>query len=195
MSTDVITLNEAKQALAIEETFSETNTLLAGYIQAISEKLDDTCGPIVKRTITSELHDGGTTKIYLNYRPVASLTTITEYDGTTGQVLTAHTNASQTNNQYLLDGNRGTIRRMETGDLTEFACGLKNIDVTYIAGRFDTTSDVDFRYKLAAQITLAHVWRSEQGMSTDEFGSYSTFILPKRAIDVLGNAVQQFEVA
>lgn len=200
MSTDILTLTEAKKALAIDTNFSENDSLIQTYIEAISARLDDECGPIVQRTITQETHSGGKNTIYLYKRPVASITTLTEYDGTTPTVLTAHTNSTQTSDQYLLESNKGTIRRMDSGTPTLFIEGYNNIVVTYVAGRYASTSEVTEKFKLAASITLAHIWRSEQGMSSDAFGGYdsgsfSTFTLPKRAMDVLGTSTQKFEIA
>ena len=51
-----------------------------------------------------------------------------------------------------------------------FPTGRANIVVTYVAGRYSSTLTVDDRFKRAAFITLAHLWRREQGMGTVTFG-------------------------
>lgn len=200
MSTDILTIDEAKQALAQDSLDSSNESLLATYITAISRRLDEVCGPIVNRTITAEKQNGGSHLIFLKYRPVYSVSAVREYDGTTSTVLTAHTNTSQTDNQYLLDTVQGTMERMDSGTCSYFTYGKKNIEIDYVAGR-GTQANIPSLFKVAAQSFLAHVWKMNQGMGTSTYGDYDggtaivTFALPNRVIDLLGAEIQQGPIA
>lgn len=175
---DVISLAEAKTALNIATGVTTWDTPLAQAITAISRQLDDLCGPIVNRTVTDELHDGGDWTIRLRKRPVASITTVTEYDGTNGTTLTAETNAAKATSNYLHDGTFGTItsgllRRRDTDSDAWFEPGRRNIAVTYVAGRAANTAAVDAKFKQAAVMMLRNIWTAEMASGTDTFGAFT----------------------
>lgn len=200
MSTDLLTLSEAKQGLAQDELFADKDTLLAGYIGAISKRLDEVCGPIVQRTITDELYDGGS-YIWLKSKPVASISSVIEYDGTTATTLTRQTNTVEPSEGYILHPTRGKLTRTISGLPTNFCSGLQNIKITYVAGRYTTTATVDPLFKIAAQAFLSHVWKMNQGMGSNTYGDYDggqaiiTFALPNRVKDLLGTEIELPQIA
>lgn len=200
MSTDILTLNEAKNALAQDELFSDKDTLLSSYIGAISKRLDEVCGPIVQRPITDELYDGGST-IWLKSKPVASVTSVVEYDGTTATTLTQQTNLVEPSEGYVIHATRGKLTRTISGLPTNFCSGLQNIKISYIAGRYTNTTTVDPLFKIAAQAFLSHVWKMNQGMGTNTYGDYDggqaivTFALPNRVKDLLGTEIELPQIA
>jgi len=175
---DVLTLPEAKTALGLNSAATTYDTVLAQYVTAVSRQLDKLCGPVVVRTVTNEPHDGGGHTIRLRRVPVLTVTTVTEYNGTTATVITAETNAAKTSTNYLHDGTLGTInsgtiiRRSSDGDET-FESGRRNIEVTYEAGRAATTATVDARFKNAAAMMLRNVWTAEQATGSQTFGEYA----------------------
>lgn len=181
---DVVTLDEAELELGVA---ADTQPLLGVYVTAVSRMLDKACGPIVQRTLTSEAHDGGDYQIILDYYPVASVTSVTEYAYTQPTVLTAETVSTSPSSGYLLDGETGIVRRRMGKADYPFPHGRGNVLVTYVAGRFASTLAVDDRFKRAAFITLAHLWRREQGMGTVTFGpdgvpiTGATYALPNAA--------------
>lgn len=188
---DVLTLEEARAALSRSRVDNADATLLAIYITAVSRFLDIKAGPIVQRSIT-ELHDGGTERIWPSETPVASVTTLTEYSGTTGTALTAESNTVKPANGYLLDsdGRHGVrIWRRSSGYSRLFTSGQQNISLVYAAGRAATTAAVGHQFKLAAQLMLTHVWRAEKGAGSDTFGALDTgvpsFALPNSVRDLL----------
>jgi hypothetical protein len=168
--TDIITLGEAKKALKINDGTTTFDDQLRMYVTAVSDTLDDFYGPVVYRTVTDEVHAGGRSLIFLNEWPVASITAVTEYASGTATTLAAETATASTGSDYLLDASRGyaLVRRSSWSDAVFAASSVK---VTYVAGRYATTADVDARWKLAAQITLRHWWRPEESVGTDTFGA------------------------
>ena len=79
----------------------------------MSRRLDRLCGPIVQRTITDEVHPGGCPSIRVRHWPVASFTTVTEYDATTPAVLTRED--FDTNHRRLPARAVGIHRQCSTG--------------------------------------------------------------------------------
>jgi hypothetical protein len=175
-TTDLLTLTEAKAALNISSTAQDTE--IAAYVTAVSGQLDELCGPVVTRTITSESHDGGVTRLFLLERPVATVTAVVEYDGTTGTALTAETPGDIAGARYLLDAAQGVLWRRVSGSDSVYPAGRRNVVVTYAAGRYTSTSTVDERFKTAARLCLTNLWRREQGGGTDTFGALPGTVIP-----------------
>jgi len=175
-TSDLLTLTEAKAALNIVSSSQDTE--IAAYITAVSGQLDELCGPVVTRSITSESHDGGTNRLFLAKRPVTTVTTVVEYDGATGTSLTAETPGSISGNRYLLDAAQGTLWRRSSGSDSVYPIGRQNIVISYTAGRYTSTSTVDERFKTAARLCLTNLWRREQGAGTDTFGALPGSVIP-----------------
>lgn len=175
---DVLTLAEAKAAVGLAQTNTDADDRLAQAVTAISAQLDELCGPVRTRTVTAETHDGGGYSIQLRRVPVYSLTTVTEYTGTTSQVLTAETNATKTATNYLHDGTAGKvisghlIRRSSNYDTT-YPAGRRNVEVTYVSGRAAATEVVPARFKEAASMMLRHIWTAEMASGTETFSAFA----------------------
>lgn len=162
-------INDSASALAGTGPY---DTRLAQMITAVSRRVDDKCGPVVQRTISGEEHprrqgrDLGNA-IYLRYRPVASVTTITEYVGTSPQVLTAENFPTVTGNDYRLvnNGLSGVVERRNSGYPWAFAAGSQygRVIVTYVAGRYASTAAVDAKFKEAAAAILLRLWKRGGG--------------------------------
>ena len=73
------------------------------------------CGPIVQRTITDEVHPGGCPSIRVRHWPVASFTTVTEYDATTPTVLTRGTSTPNPPTATCPSGGNPPPRQCSTG--------------------------------------------------------------------------------
>lgn len=179
---DVLTLEEAKQALNIGASVTKHDAELPTYITAVTQRLDLLIGPVVQRPVTDETQDGGSWSVFCDYYPVTSITSVTEYDETTPTVLTRETPLSAPDDGYLVEPYHpirallsGRIRRRREGKNVRFAKGDRNIVVSYVAGRTSDTALVPERYKLAAKLMLANFWRSQQ----DATGGVNEFDLPQ----------------
>lgn len=174
---DVLTLDEAKTALGLGATQPPDEPLLATWVTAVSQRLDTLVGPVVKRTVAGELHDGGVRSVFLKLYPVITVTAVTEYSGTTATQLTAQSPGYAPAEAYAtepfslrlfnadgtpLDLLGNQLHRRRGNHDTRFAPGRRNVLVDYIAGRFDATANVDERYKRAAVLMLLNLWRSQQ---------------------------------
>ncbi len=185
---DVISIDEAKRIISLRN--DDQNAELGLYVTAVSRKLDDMCGPIINRTVT-ETHDGGCNGVRIIAEPVDSFTSVTEYAGTTAQVLTAETSSSQTATSYLWDPLTGYLRRRGSGSDAYFAAGRKNVVVVMTSGRGTTA---DERFKRAAGIILGQLWKRERGAGTETFGAYegmpTGFAVPNAAVEILGRELR-----
>jgi hypothetical protein len=188
---DVLTGNEARLALARGPLDTDKQDLVDALNTAVSQRLDDAVGKIVQGTITGELHNGGCQQLYLKYSPVVSVVQVVEYDGTTAGTLTAESNTSKPTDSFVINPTNGRLGRRSENEDARFPTGYGNVRVTYVAGRFAETADVDEIYKQAARLTLKSWWRMYEN-STATFNEFEspmahipTFSVPKAAKQLL----------
>lgn len=199
---DVLTLSEAKAALNLTGT-TQYDEELPAWITGVSLALDSKVGPIVKRTITDEVHDGSDGHIYTNLYPVVSITSVKEYNNVTETVLTAETNVTKPASGYFAERYQnnpslysGLIRRSASGIAERYPLGSGNVVVTYVAGRFDDTVSVDERFKTAARLMLQNLWNSQRPSlgNVDEFEipqqNWPRFAVPNAVREMLADEWQ-----
>lgn len=165
---DILSLPEAKAALNLTGV-TVHDAEIAPWVTATSLLLDRKIGPVVRRTITDEVLDGGRNFARTRLYPVTSFTTVTEYSGLTATVLTVETNLSHPASAYRPERYSsdptlysGRIYRRATGSSTWYPTGSGNVVVTYVAGRYADTATVDERFKAAARLTLQNLWNSQR---------------------------------
>lgn len=205
--SDWLTSEEADTSLGIGGSDTSLDDLLAAMITAVSERLDRAVGPVVKRTVTDELHNGGGPTIRTRLWPIYSTPAVTlvEWDGATSRTLTAEGFAdNQDQDGYLLEPSveaglySGVIRRRSYGADTPFAAGRLNVKITYAAGRFASTAAVPERFKQAARVTLENWWQMvRDGVGQDSSGEYlaplsvfPSFAIPNAARQLLDDVWQ-----
>lgn len=189
---DLLSLAEAKQAIGTALAGTDMDSAVATYVTAVSRLIDANCGPMVQRTITLEVHDGGQDTIRLTYNPAASITTVIEYQGTTAVTLTEETPGTAPDPGYLLDKVSGYVWRRAGGTDGKWYNGRHNVVVTYTAGRFTSTSTVDLRVKQAAGMLLRHLWAIQYGNGNVMFGEADVpmpigFAIPNRVKEMLAS--------
>jgi hypothetical protein len=178
---DLLTLADAKLAIG-NNAGTANDVLLASAITGVSQFLDELCGPIVQREIDAEKHDGGRCDVIVDYYPIASVSTATEYRRTTAVTLTEETPGVLPADGFIVEPLEGRLIRRRSGRDYHFADGRKNVVVTYVAGRYVDTGHVAERFKRAAGITLANYWRREHGGGQGAIGIVGiTFGLPDAA--------------
>lgn len=150
---DILTPEEAWEAAQITSTSALTSRVEA-MSTGISGAIDRLCGPVVYREVT-EVYAGLNSSIILRTTPVAEITEVVETTGTTPTTLT--------DDDWLLEasGVHAMLHRRTGGYATVWAYGDFNIEVTYVAGRFATTNDVDEFWKAGVKSILAEQWSRE----------------------------------
>lgn len=169
---DVLTLPEAYTAIndptSASAATGPNDETLERFITAISNRLDEIVGPIVNRTVT-EYHNGGSAVLWPRQTPVASVTTVTEFDGTTQTALTEDTWGSagnadgfivQQSDSYSHDTK---ILRRSGGSTYLFTSGADSVRLVYVAGRAADTASVPARFKMTAGAILRRLWDREAG--------------------------------
>lgn len=186
---DVLTLEEAKEVLRIDEEDTVDDAIVERLVTAVSRRFDRFIGPTITRAVTSEIHDGGHCAIELQHGPVASIAAVLEYQSTSLVTLTPQTATSEPSEGWF--GERyapdrtlysGIIIRTVSGSRSHFWAGNGNVLVTYTAGRTSTTTAVDDRIKEAAAVTLRNWWRSYEMSS----GNLGEFDVPTQAFPMFG---------
>lgn len=190
---DLLTAAEARRFVGLGTLDTTRGTLLAHYTTAASRALAKACGTIIYGTVTGELQSGGRQHVYLDRHPVAQIVQVVEYDGVTAATLTAETNASKPDYSYVADLSSGKITRRSGGAAHQFPVGMDNVYVTYVAGRFSSTSTVDDRFKTACGLVLKNMWRAQEfaNGTVDEFdvpqASFPRFTIPNSVKELLGD--------
>lgn len=186
--SDLVDEAEAR-AMVQHKHYGESQQLLLGLmVGALSDQVVDLCGPVVRETVTNEVHTTryGKRLLHLRRGPITSVTTVQEGADT----LTAE--AWEVAGDYLLEphttgtaaGSGALIRRTSLRDST----WGPNVRVTYVAGRVADTDAVPAVFKEAMQIALRNWWRMEErslGGQTGEFQApqlaFPKFALPDAA--------------
>lgn len=152
---DLLTIDEAKAAVNLPDNAPQQEAQLALWTTAISQRIDDLCGPVVIRSVTETIDaDGGL--LFLSHYPVSAITTVTEYQSGTGTAITAE--ALATAGGYRLRD--GILERRSSWSSTSWN---GQVVVVYQAGRYANTATVDAKFKAAAGSILRRLWAREAG--------------------------------
>lgn len=158
-ATDILTPAEGEAAINASGGVGDHTAELARRISAVSQAIDAYCGPVVARTVTEIHRDPGAT-IFLA-EPALSITSVTEFDGTSSSVLTNESVFGTVGGAsgFVLSADGGRIERRSGGVAYRFTTG--DVQVIYQAGRFADTESVSARFKEAASDILRRVWKRE----------------------------------
>lgn len=197
---DVLTLAEAKAELGVGAADTSKDTILARKITAVSQRLDQACGPIVQRTVTGEVLEGGQDHAWVAFGPVYSWTSVTEYSATAAQVLDPEDYDTQPTYGYVAERGgtptsiySGRLTRRSAGGTLVFPVGPEAVRVTYVAGRFVDTANVGALFKEAAAVMLQNAWRPQEAavQSMGEFDvpaqNFPRFGIPNYVRDMLAD--------
>ncbi|MGW1892142.1 hypothetical protein ACWCP6_18060 [Streptomyces sp. NPDC002004] len=166
--TQLVDLASVKAHLNIPTADTSNDAELQGFILAAGELARDVVGPLLPEQHT-EWHDGGATTIQLDWMPVASVTSVTEYVAASSWNLTEQPLGTSTDAYgYTVDLDRGQITRRATGGAVSFPDGTKNVRVAYTAG---TTGRVPWTVRLGALELIRHLWQLTQQSGRPRFGS------------------------
>lgn len=157
-ATDILTEAEANEAVNASDVGAHAAEL-ARAISAVSQVIDAMCGPVVARAVT-EVHDGAVSTIWPYQPPVLSVTSVTEFDGTTQTVLDDESAFGTVagSSGFVLSADGFRITRRSGGSAYRFA---SQVQIVYQAGRYATTDDVGERWKYAAGAILQRLWKRE----------------------------------
>ena len=134
--TNVLTRAEVKTHLNIATTDTTYDTELDSFTARAESAIANRVGPLAPTTGT-ESHDGGTHIVRTLYRPIQTITSITESYGAYNRTLTEQPlDGSNGFNAYgyTVDRTDGVVVRRVSGVAAPFAIGRRNVTVAYTYG-------------------------------------------------------------
>lgn len=190
----LVDLPSVKAHLNIPASDDRQDDELIGFILAAGDLARDVVGPVLPEVHT-EWHNGGVRTIALDWQPVASVASVTEYIAASTFLLTEQPlgEAAMDGYGYTVDLDRGTVTRRAVGDAVPFAPGIKNVKVVYTAGR---AGAVPYSVRLGTLELIRHLWQlTQQGgrsrfagsgaLDSDNSGPVPAgFALPNRVLEL-----------
>jgi hypothetical protein len=187
----VVDLASVKAHLNIPASNTSQDAELQGFILAAGELARDVVGPLLPEQHT-EWHNGGNPTITLDWLPLASVLSVTEYVSASTWVLTEQPLGTSTDAYgYTVDPDRGQITRRATGGAVCFPGGIKNVKVVYTGGR---SGAIPWTVRLGALELIRHLFQLTQQGGRPRFGGASLdgdssgvptgFALPARVLEL-----------
>ena len=206
VASDVISYDRARQALSIGAVDESKRMLLEAAVTAVSQKLDDVCGPIVQRTLTEVIDVPRwehVTDLRISGGPVSSITSVKSYENGVESTLTAETLTvagdylAELQHRVRPDGTSqmlsGQLRRRSSFSDWWWTCGTR-VQVVYVAGRYaNTAAAAGSRFEQAAMVTLRSLWRTYQSQVATQldgdyaapFQAFPSFAVPAAALEMV----------
>ena len=188
----IVDLTSVKLHLNMPVSDTTQDTELQGFIDAAGDLARDVVGPILPET-RLQAFDGGRPTITVDWLPLASVTSVTEYLGRTAYTLTEQPLGAETDAySYTVDYDTGQICRRTVGGMPSvFAYGTKNVIVQYVSGDGTVSPSV----RLGALELIRHLWQLTQQGGRPQFGGAALdgengggvptgFALPARVIEL-----------
>ncbi|WP_020118813.1 hypothetical protein [Streptomyces canus] len=187
----VVDLASVKAHLNLPTTDTSQDAELQGFILAAGDLARDVVGPMLPEQHT-EWHNGGSPTITLDWQPVASVQSVTEYVSASTWVLTEQPLGTSTDAYgYTVDLDKGQIVRRATGGAVSFPRGIKNVKVVYTAG---TGGTIPWTVRLGALELIRHLFQLTQQGGRPRFGGAALdgesmgvptgFALPQRVLEL-----------
>jgi len=187
----IVDLPSVKAHLNISAADTSHDGELQGFILAAADLARDVVGPVTAEQHT-EWHDGGHPSITVDWLPLASVQSVTEYIGPTAWVLTEQPLGSSTDSYgYSVDTDRGQITRRAVGDAVCFPRGIKNVKTVYTAGR---AGSIPWTVRLGSLELIRHLYQLTQQGGRPRFGGAAMdgetssvpmgFALPARVLEL-----------
>lgn len=190
----LVDLASVKAHLNMNPSDTRQDDELTGFILAAADLARDVVGPLLPEQHT-EWHNGGTSTLALDWQPVASVLSVTEYVAASTWALTEQPlgESAMDSYGYTADLDRGQIVRRAVGGAIPFPAGVKNVKVVYTAGRGGT---IPWSVRLGTLELIRHLWQlTQQGgrsrfagsgaMDGDGSGPVPAgFALPNRVLEL-----------
>ena len=177
---DAVLIDDVLDYLNMDAPTPDEQAELVPYMAAAVAQVELYCGPIIIREVV-DYEQSGRYSLVLDKRPVVSLVSIVEMDGTELDVT-----------GYRVVPSAGLLRPVGGGRMP---CGP--FAVTYRAGWAETVADVPDALALACQVIVAHLYGDQRRPTLgpqpdygDEFAPpaamSSGFAIPYKARDLMG---------
>lgn len=199
-ATDLLSLADAQAAVRLSASNTIHAARLEGYVTAVSLAIDELVGPVVRRTVTGEQHPGGCGHVRLRRTPISSVTTVKVWDAGISTTLTGETLSVAGGYLAEQDGDDPTLLSgalLRRSSWSSILWEYGTVEVTYVAGRYATTSAVrGSRFHTAAVLTLKSMWQGETdtvavvGEYEQPISAFPRVVIPQAAKDLLADQIQ-----
>ncbi|MFI6249045.1 hypothetical protein [Streptomyces sp. NPDC051016] len=171
----IVTLAAVKAQLNIDDSDSTHDVELQLFADAVTIPIERELGRVVEvRTFSDEIRLTGGRTFQLSRTPVVSMTSLTSLDGTRTWDVSP--------SAIYVDKEAGRVTLLTGPAVTGSALAL------YQAGEIETEANT----RLAALITIQHLWETQRGAMGVQLGGEGEtwvpgkgFALPRRAIELL----------
>jgi hypothetical protein len=183
----IFSLADARDTIREPSTITVNDDKIRDYIAAVTAVVESLYGIVVQRSFT-EQRRGGTDTISLNYRPVVSITSATEYiAGAAYPLVQAATPILSGYYGFTFDPLKGSITRRNSGGLR--LVFMDEVWITYVAGLTVIPDNV----LMASRIILRHFWlnleegrSSARGQTGSDTVAVMGYAVPRFAAEMLG---------
>jgi hypothetical protein len=164
----LVDLASVKAHLGLNPNDTRKDAALQGFILAAADLARDFCGPFLPEVHT-QWYDGGSSTLVLDWLPLLTVQSCTEYYGLSAFAITEQPLGGQMNAfGFTADYQTGQLtRRTFGGEAAYWARGAKNIKVVYTAGRAE---DVPYTIRLGTLELIRHIWQLTQQGGRPQFG-------------------------
>lgn len=192
--TEIVTLADVQQHLGVTGDGARLQT----FIDGLTSALEFVAGPVIPRTITGEVHNGGVDHIMLRVTPVLSVDAVSEYLGLTDYPLSSQPlGATSSMWGYSLDDpSTGlVVRRSSVGMPMPFLGGPRMISVDYTAGRATVPANIKLAMLALVQENYNPLTQGgrpafrDSGMALDDMSGGQMirgFLVPNYVKEMLG---------
>lgn len=169
----IVDLASVKLHLNIPSGDTRQDAELQRFMDAADDLCRDYCGPVLAELHT-EWHDGGRPTITLDWQPVASVTSVTEYVAASTWNLTEqpYGGPSMDGYGYTVDLQLGSVTRRAVGAPVPFPAGRNNVKVVYTSGRGGTAAASVY---LGLLELIRHLWQLTQQGGRPRFGATGSY--------------------
>jgi hypothetical protein len=189
----LVSLGQVKDYLNISNVDRARDEKIRTMLLGITPVVEAITGPIIQRTYTNEMHDGGTERIRLLHAPVQNVISVTEYlanvEYRLQQVPQGRPDLGSMWS-FMFEPDRQIVRRSPGGGTQPFFGGTDSISVTYVAGLDAVPPNVT---QAACELVRVHFQATQQGRPRPGINSYDDepgtpvlgFFVPNRVRELL----------
>lgn len=139
----IVELDDVKDYLNLGTTDRSHDGELLRFVAGLTPVVEFITGPILPKTYTNEMYNGGTPLISLRKRPIISVSNVTEFLGPIAYTLTQVAERDQGSiYSYLVSPPGSILRTTAGGGVQPFFGGTDSVMVTYTAGFVKTPENV-----------------------------------------------------
>lgn len=139
----IVELDDIKEYLNLSTTDRSHDGELLRFLAGLTPVVEFITGPILPRTYTNEMYNGGVAIISLRHRPIVSVASVTEFLGPIAYPLTQVPSRDQGSIYSYVVNPSGSIQRTTAGGGTQaFPGGPDAVSVTYTAGYQVTPANI-----------------------------------------------------